>query len=96
MLSANQIATFFDYQYIPGRNHATSSIFCMGMMIKEKDQLRLPLLVLCVQLHLLPSQTAGIFDHQYLQKKSISILDFLHRDNPQRKIKYETTSFGWV
>ena len=29
-------------------------------------------------------------------KESVNLLDFLHRDNPQRKVTCETTSFGWV
>ena len=28
------------------------------------------------------------------RKKAINILDFLHRDNHQRKVSSETTSFG--
>ena len=43
-----------------------------------------------------PNQIALFIDHQYLWKESVNLLDFLHRDNPQRKVTCETTSFGWV
>ena len=46
----------------------------MKIIIKERLQLRLPLLVGCGQLYLSDSQTAGFFDHKYLWKESI--LDF--------------------
>ena len=35
------------------------------------------------------------FDHQYLWKESINILDFLHGDN-KKKMASETTTFGWI
>ena len=46
----------------------------MKIIIKERLQLRLPLLVGCGQLYLSASQIAGFFDRKYLRKESI--LDF--------------------
>ena len=46
----------------------------------------------CDQLYFSSSQTAGFFDHQYLWKESINILDFLH----QKEVAPGTTTFGWV
>ena len=45
---------------------------------------------------LLSNQIPGFFDHQYLWKESIGILDFLHGDNHQRKVASETTTLGWM
>ena len=39
---------------------------------------------------------SGFFDHQYLQKKLIALLDFLHRNNHQKKGKSKTNTFSWV
>ena len=40
------------------------------------------------------NQIAEFSDHQYLQKKSININEFLHGDGHQRKFVSETTTFG--
>ena len=42
------------------------------------------------------NQIAVFFDHQCLLKESIDLLDFLHGDNYQENVAFETTSFGWV
>ena len=42
------------------------------------------------------NQIAVFFDHQYLWKDLMNLLDFLHEDNDQRKVASETTTFGWV
>ena len=39
---------------------------------------------------------AGFFDHQYLSKETISVLDILHRDSCQKKIAFKKTTIGWV
>ena len=54
------------------------------------------LLVECHQLWLSSSQIAELFDHQYLWKELITLLDFLHADNHQEKVAPETTTFGRV
>lgn len=36
------------------------------------------------------------FDHKYLWKECIDILDFLHGDINQGNIASETTTFTWV
>ena len=50
----------------------------------------------CGQLCLSSNQTTRFFDHQYLWKESIDLLDHLVKDNHQLKVVYETTSFGWM
>ena len=40
----------------------------------------------------LSNQIAGFFDHQYLWKESINILEFLHEGSQQGKISSETFS----
>ena len=42
------------------------------------------------------SQIARFFDYQYLWKKSVDTLDFLHGDSHQGKVGFETAGFGWV
>ena len=49
--------------------------------IKGKQHLRLLLLVDCGLICLTSNQIAEFFDHQYLWKESIGILEFLHRDD---------------
>lgn len=39
-------------------------------------------------------QIAGFFDHHYLQRKSIDILNFLHGASYQEKATCETSTFG--
>ena len=53
-------------------------------------------MVECHQLWLSSSQTAELFDHQYLWKELITLLDFLHADNHQEKVAPETITFGRV
>ena len=36
------------------------------------------------------------FDYQYLWKEATRVLDFLYRDNNQRKIVFKTTTAGWM
>ena len=81
---------------ISGRNEIISQNFCMEINMKEKQHVRLPLFVWCGQFYFSAIQIAGFFDHQYLWKKSINIFDFLYRDNHQRKVAPETTTFDWV
>ena len=50
----------------------------------------------CYQLYLSSNPKAGLFDHQYLWKESVNILDFLLGDNHQRKEASKTTTFGQV
>ena len=40
------------------------------------------------------NQIAVFFGHQYLWKKSIDLLHFLHGDNPQEKVAFEDSTFG--
>ena len=40
---------------------------------------------------LLSYKITGFFDHQYLSRETLSILDFLYRDSNQGKIAYKTT-----
>ena len=42
------------------------------------------------------SAIAVFFDHQYLWKESSHLLDFLRRDNNQKKLVSEATTFGWL
>ena len=44
---------------------------------------------------LLPSQVAEFFDHQYVRKETINVLDFLHRDINQKKIASKSTFVGY-
>ena len=44
----------------------------------------------------LPNKTAGLFDHQYPRKKTINVLDFLHRDSYKGKIARKTTTVKWM
>ena len=45
---------------------------------------------------ILPNHIARFFDHHYLWKQSISILDFLHGDIHEAKVASDTTTFGWM
>ena len=92
MLSASQIAAFFNYQYIWKRSDDCLD-FLLGDNHKRKAALKLPPLVACGQFYLLVNQIAAFFD-QYLWKEPIDILDFLLGDNHQRKAASETTTFG--
>lgn len=61
--------------------------------------MKLPLLVGFVQVCFSSNQTVGFFDHKYLRKESIGILDFLHGKSYQSKVASETTilvGFGQV
>ena len=40
------------------------------------------------------NKIAGFFDHQYLRKKTINVLDFLHRASYKGKIA--TTTINWM
>ena len=42
------------------------------------------------------NHSAEFFDYQYLWKKTINILGFLHRDNYQRSIVSKSTTVGYV
>ena len=42
------------------------------------------------------NQIAVFFDHQYLWKESINLLDYLHGINHQRKVASESNTFGWM
>ena len=89
----------FQYSLITnmsGRNQSILQIFCMDIVIKNRQHLRLPILVGCYQLYLSSNPKAGLFDHQYLWKESVNILDFLLGDNHQRKEASKTTTFGQV
>ena len=85
-LSCNQIALFFDHQYL-GRD--SINIY-----------LRLPLLVGCGQLSFSLEWIAGFFDHQFLWKESIDILvlcvELVHGVSRQNKVAPETTPFHWL
>ena len=73
----NQMARFFNHQkLILWKNQVTSQFFCKQLVIKKRQHLRLPLLVRCDQLCLSSNQIAGVFDHQYLWKDLIDLLDF--------------------
>ena len=45
---------------------------------------------------LLFNQIAGFFDHQYIWKECIDILDFLHEGIHEGKVASKPTTFGWV
>ena len=68
----------------------------MEIVIKGKQPLRVPLLVWCGQVYLSLNQIPGFFDHQYLWKEFIDLLNFLHGSNHRGKLASETTNFGWV
>ena len=42
------------------------------------------------------NQIAGFFDHQYLQKGLMDLLDFLSRKSHQGCDKWKSNSFSWV
>ena len=63
---------------ISGRNQVTTQIFCMEIIIKERQHLRLPPLDGYGELYLSSNQIRGFFDHQYLLKESINISGFLY------------------
>ena len=92
----NQILALFFYQY-----HLKQLInildFCLVVTLNGRKHLRLvTLLVGCGQLCLSFSQIEGLFDHQYICKKSITTTDILHGDNHQKKEGSESTFFAWV
>ena len=72
------------------------SFFCMDLVINIMQHLTQPLLVGFGKVCLLFNQIAGFFDHQYLSKESICILDFLHGFNHQGKVASEIITFSWV
>ena len=77
MLSANLIAVFFIIN-ISGRNQSISYIFCMEMIIKGGQDVRLPVLVGGGQMCLSYNQIAGFFDeHEYLWKESSDLCFFV-------------------
>ena len=84
----NQILALFFYQY-----HLKQLINILEVTLNGRKYLRLvTLLVGCGQLCLSVSQIEGLFDHQYICKKSITTTDFLHGDNHQQK---EGSEFGF-
>ena len=93
-LLSNQIAGFFDRQYL-----RKISINALDFFHGEKHQQKkgsevttFSVIVSCAS----PNQVAGFFDHQYLWKESIEILEFLHGDNCQQNEGSETTTSDWV
>ena len=42
------------------------------------------------------NQAVGFFDHQYLRKETINVLDFLHKDSYQREIVSKSSTVGWT
>ena len=42
------------------------------------------------------NQIVRFFNHQYLQKKSVNLLDFFQADSDQWKWTYDYTNFSWV
>ena len=68
----------------------------LEVTLNGRKDLRLPLLVGCGQWCLSSNQIEGIFDHQYMCKKYINTIDFLHGDNHQQKKRCQSTTFAWV
>lgn len=62
---------------ISGSSQSISQIFCMEMIIKGRQHVRLPFLVGCDQMYLLLNQISVFFNHQDLWKELIDILVFL-------------------
>ena len=58
------------------RNQLVPQIFCLEIIIKGRQDLRLILLVECGQLCLSSSQITGFFDHCYILKQSSYIVVF--------------------
>ena len=58
------------------RNQLVPQIFCLEIIIKGRQDLRLLLLVGCGQLCLSSSQITGFFDHCYILKQSSYIIVF--------------------
>ena len=74
-----------------GRYQSVSEIFCMEIIVEDKQHLKLPLLDWCGQFWLLSNQIAKFFDHQYqyLQKQVMSNY-FLHAVSHKEMVAYET------
>ena len=79
-----------------GKNQLISQIFCIEVIIKKRQLLRVPLWVGCCQLFLLSNQIPGFLDHLYPKKKSGSLLEFLHADSPRVEVASEFTSYRWI
>ena len=73
-------------------NITRKKIFCIAIVIKKRQHVRLPTLVECGQVCFLSNHILGIFDYQYLRKESSDILDFLHENIHQENEVSETTT----
>ena len=73
-------------------NITRKKIFCIAIVFKKRQHVRLPTLVGCGQVCFLSNHILGIFDYQYLRKESSDILDFLHEDIHQENEVSETTT----
>ena len=73
-LSSNQIAVFFDPQYL-WKESSDILVFCTELFIKWRYHQRQLFLVGCGQLFNSSNQIAGFFGHQYLWKE-LSVLFF--------------------
>ena len=79
---------------ISGRNQVISQFFCMELVIKGRQHLRLTILgVASCASHSIRLQDS---DHQYICKESTNLFDFLHEDDHQGKVPCKTISFGQV
>lgn len=58
-----------------------------------RQDLRLLLLVGCVEVCLSSNQIEGFFDQQYFWEESIDVVDFLCGDIYYRKVAFEATIF---
>ena len=85
-LSSNQIAGFFDHQYL-----CKESIGIIDFLQVDNYQGTVAL-----QNTTLSIQMVGFSEHQYPWKESINILDFLCEENNQGKLASNTTTCGWV
>ena len=94
-LFSNQIAGFFDYQYLWKKFS-----YLLDLLHGDSHQAKLASgttsFDLVYQLFLLSNQIAGFFDHQYLWKESRYIYSFLHGVSHQGKAASEFNFFGWV
>ena len=58
--------------------------FCLEVTLNGRKDLKPPLLIGCSHLCLSWNQIAGIFDHQYMNKKSNKTINYLYGDNHQK------------
>ena len=56
----------------------------MEVTLNGRKDLKLPLLIGCSQLCLSLNQIAGLFDHQYMSKKSTKTINCFYGDNHQK------------